>query len=275
VLVGFLAWTSYASAGLFFYEGDYNRLVYQNWEGLFGSDGVMVDPRTTPTPGMYLAGIFQVNRVIDMDTSDSNIPDTTMWQGVFAQKIKTVVPTATGFDLTFENPDRYSFSGGAGDDFTFTGLQADGSMFAVYADPVAGGTPLLFHGTLASDVGSAQDGSLLASMWLDPLKPNNVGFASVVFPDSGVPFGVATFSTDVKTNNTGFSFADLAAFGVIGEVVVRSRFDGNEDPLSKWGFVSFDPADMRPIPVIPEVSSLWMLGLGVSSLGVFVRRFRV
>ena len=65
LLLGMVAFATPASAGLFFYPGQTNEIVYQNWENLFDSAGNVKSVVSAPAVGDHLAGIFQVNRIID------------------------------------------------------------------------------------------------------------------------------------------------------------------------------------------------------------------
>jgi|GEM_PF-6381162 len=273
VFLGFVGLVPQASAGLFFYPGQVNEILFNDYENLFDSTGLLKSPASLPVAGDYLAGIVQVNRVINLTGGGaSNIPDALTFTGVFAQKITSVTPIGGGFSLTFTNPSVTTFTDGALDTFTLSAL-GPSKMFAIYADPVAGGTPFTFQGTMLSNVLSATDSALLLTAGIDVAHdPSNIGFASVFAPFP--PFGVSTFSLSIEDNFTGLTFAPhtpLTFVGPSGELVLQARFVPNSDPFSKWGFTSFDPAEVQP-NVVPEVSSIWMLGMGLSSFGIFRRK---
>lgn len=68
-------------------------------------------------------------------------------------------------------------------------------------------------------------------------------------------------------------------FGIPAQVVFSSEFELNPQGAflgvgtSPWDFRSNGPARIHPTAsIIPEVSSLWMLGMGLGSFGVFRRR---
>lgn len=273
VFLGLVAMVPQVSAGLFFYPGETNEIFFNDYENLFDSTGTVKSPASTPVVGDYLAGIFRVNNITNLTGGGgSNIPDVLTFTGVFAQQITSVTPIGGGFSLTFTNPSITTFGDGLGDSFTLSDLGPT-KMFALYAEPVAGGTPFTFQGTMLSNVLAATDDALLLSAGIDlPYDSSNVGFASVFAPFP--PFGVATFSLSIKDNFTGLTFSPhtpVTFAGPPGELVFQSRFAPNSDPFSKWYFTSFDPAEVVP-NVIPEVSSLWMLGMGLSGFGIFRRK---
>ena len=278
VLLGLTMLAPQAFAGLSFYPGVIDEILYNNYENLFAGSGhpgvapgTLLPGATVPVAGDHLAGIFTVNKINNLGDGTFNIPDTVSFTGVFAQKITSVSGGPGVFGLTLDNPSIFTFTDGGADTFTLSDLSPT-KMFAVYADPVLGGTPFKFHGTMASNVASATDSSLLLCAGIDTAHdPSNVSFATVFAPFP--PFGVATSSLSIECNNTGLAFSPhlpVTFVGPSGELVIQSRFVPNSDPKSKWAFTSFDPAEIQP-NVIPEVSSLWMLGMGLSGFG-FIRR---
>ncbi len=280
VLLGLTMLAPQAFAGLSFYPGNIDEILYNNYENLFAGSGhpgvapgTLLPGTTVPVAGDHLAGIFQVNRVINLTGGGaSNIPDVITFTGVFDQKITSISGGPAIFALTLGNPSIFTFTDGGADTFTLSDLSAS-KMFAVYVDPVAGGTPFTFQGTMASNVADATDSALLLTAGIDTAHdPSNVSFATVFAPFP--PFGVATTSLSIKDNNTGLSFSPhlpVTFVGPSGELVLQSRFVPNSDPKSKWQFTSFDPAELEP-NIIPEVSSLWMLGMGLSGVGLIRRK---
>ncbi len=87
--------------------------------------------------------------------------------------------------------------------------------------------------------------------------------------------GFSDASLSIVTNTTGFLFSPVSKLMLLGpytgQLLIESHFVPNSVAGSFWAFESFDPAFVHP-NVIPEVSSLWMLGMGLSGLGVFSRR---
>ena len=264
-----------AHAGLFFYPGERNQVLYNNYENLYDAKGDVKAPLAAPVVGDHLAGIFQVNRINDLTGGNgSNIPDVVTFTGVFAQKIVAVVPIPLGFAILLDNPTIFTFNAG-GDSFTLSDLAATGDMFAVYADPVAGGTPFTFQGLLAANVAAATDSTLLLTAKIDVANDSdNIATASVAFLPSPLPpvEGVSTATLSINVNNTGLTFNQIAPItytcnpGATGQLVLQSRFTLNTDPLSKWGFTSFDPSEVQPTSAIPEPTSMMLMGLGLMGL---------
>lgn len=283
-LLGFVVMTPTASAVNLLSAGVDNDVFFTNVENLFDATGRQLPPLTPPAPGMYLAGILNIQNVDAPPGSDFfNSGPGGEVSGVFAQLLTGVVPLGGGvFGLTFGNPVVTTFykdtnlngvwEPGLGEDGFVTGLAPGGEMFGFYEDDPA---VSLYesNGTMADDVTKATDDSLLLTLGISIPTDSVTGFVTLVpgpfcpAPPCGVQFGALS----VLQNNTGFSFAPVFFEGLLGDVVYTSQFGPR--PVGSWDFESEDPARIHPESVIPEASSLWLLGMGLSSLG-FTRRRR-
>ncbi|MBI3997057.1 MAG: PEP-CTERM sorting domain-containing protein [Candidatus Omnitrophica bacterium] len=284
-----------ASAAVFVAGAD-NQVFFVNFENLYDSTGKWLNPFTAPVPGQILSGIIGLNG-LRVNNVDSDFDDTTFQlSGVFAQEIVSIdamtgtltlgVPTVTTYYKDLD------LSGGitAGDDVYSTGLAPGSEMFAFYLqqspDPV---TTLESDGTMLDDVTKATDGSLFLTLgFTDPGAGVDPGYAfTALFPPPLFPAGLSFAGLNLIQNNSGFTFAGLdnpfenVFNGTLQQVVYQTSFNlnppglnnPNPDPgTSPWEFISNDPALIHPDTVIPEPSSMWLLGMGLGSFGVFRRK---
>jgi len=304
ILLGLGVVATPASAEIFVPDAD-NRVFFFNFENLFDANGDLKAPSAAPVVGDHLAGIISVQNILVQGNPSHYLQSATdQLSGVFAQKILEVKVDGFGIThLTLGNPTVGSFCSGI--DCFSTGL-APGEMFAFYHQ-IGGGTTIFeSNGTMADDVTKATDGGLFMTFGLD--ATNGAGLDGVfgTFDDTGYayshpilganPEGDAFGGLDIKTNNSGFLFAGINDIneceigGTPGEpgvgcavtrpapllsgLVFTSEFEINPDfsTFSPWAFASNDPATLHPLGVIPEPSSMWLLGMGLSGLGVFGRR---
>lgn len=290
LLLGLGAVASQASADVLVLGS--NDLFFNNFENLFDASGTIKSPTATPVVGDYLAGILNVQNVDTDGTTHYFSSPLTQLSGVFAQQIIEVKsdPITGILHLTFGNPTITSFTNGAGDTWS-TGL-ASGEMFRFYLQEPAS-TLFESNGTMLDDVTKATDGSLFASFGLD--STNGAGLDGIFgngddtgyvysHPVLGLnPNGFAYGALNFVVNNTGFGeyrlINDLNETEIGGtwlgnQLVFVSRFDLNSSTSSPWRFASNDPAHLNPVP---EVSSLWLLGMGFSGLGFAsgIKKFRI
>lgn len=286
VLLGLGAAASQASAAILV-AGTDNDVFFVNFENLYDSTGNFKSVTSLPAKGDYLAGIISANG-IRANSVDTNFDSSTFQlSGIFAQKIEDIsFHSGVLPHLTLGTPTITTFCKGA--DCFDTGLAA-GEMFRFYIqqspDPV---TTFESNGSLADDKAKATDGTLWLSLGLaDPGAGVDPGFAYShlgLFPLGFPPVpGIAFAGLNTIVNNTGYDFAgvndvnesEIGGTTLLNHLVYVSRFDYNPDgslgtATSPWEFRSNDPARVHP-NVIPEVSSLWMLGMGLSGFG-FIRR---
>ena len=260
-----------ASAELFVLGTD-NEAFFNNFENVYDSDGEWRSPSSIPEVGDFFVGIVNVQNIDSLgathwfQASGLFSPENTQLSGVFAQEITGILvdpSDPTHLLLTFGNPSLDTFCKGA-DCFTL-GFSAN-EMFRFYLDSPASS---LFesNGTLADDVTKATNGSLLFSLGL--LVPTDVAGSDVdLIGPGGLPGGRAFGALSLIQNNTGIDFQSVTSEGFTADLVFTSEFERNPGGLasggsSPWEFRSNDPAVLHPVP---EVSSLWMLGMGLTGL---------
>ena len=175
----------------------------------------------------------------------------------------------------------------------FSTSLAAGEEFAFYLQTGLGTTIFESNGTMLDDVTKATDGAVFLTLG-PAVTAGDVG-PGVVYSHVDFNFLTTQFPVDnfgglnIITNGTGLSF-----IGIPGGIIIvdpdgllgtnHVLFDPSivlnpnrlAPPLgvsSPWFFRSDDPAYLLPFNnVIPEVSSLWMLGMGLSGFGIFRRR---
>lgn len=208
-------------------------------------------------------------------------------------------PGAFGPSIVFGNPTTFTFVDPATAG-TFTVPLAAGEMFAFYRDTGLTVVDPIGLGTMTGSHAISTDGTKILTLGLDatdglggidglPGTADDTGYVysilttpatgsqlaglgikyNIVVPGPVVP--IVDPAEILLTFSRGFPLpVDLFFSAEFGPNPLFAGF-GNLDPTkSAWGFESDDPA--RVFPVIPEVSSLWMLGMGLSGLGVFRRR---
>ncbi len=158
----------------------------------------------------------------------------------------------------------------------------DGTLFTV---PLGAGEIFQFHrgpGSALDSNGPTLRGDLPTSGSLFfSLGPDQYFFSH---PKADPIEGLAYLDQKFVVNSTGQVFiCDVSdinvpdGFGTTkGCFIATSEFELNPDSIalggtSPWDFRSNDPARVHAAAV-PEVSSLWTLGMGLGSLGVFRRR---
>ena len=212
--------------------------------------------------------------------------------------------------IVFGNPTTFIFTDPATAG-TFTVPLAAGEMMAFFrdtgltvVDPIGlgtmtgshaistDGTKILTLGLDASDglgfdgvPGTADDTGYVYSALLSPVAGSQLAGLGIKF-NTVVPTPVTPIVDPAE-----FLYTSLRGFPLPVDLFFSAEFGPN--PLfagpdgilgtgddagfsnvslakSAWAFESDDPA--RVFPFVPEVSSLWMLGMGLSGLGVFRRR---
>lgn len=303
ILLGLGVAATPASADIF--VGDTNNNVFfRNFENLFDSAGNIRSFTDTPVVGDHLVGIIDVQTIDANSLTHFFSSPTNQLTGVFAQKIlETKIDGSGILHFTLGNPTVGTFC--AGLDCFSTGL-APGEMFAFYTQTGGGATVFESNGAMLDDVTKAKDGALFMTFGLDATDGAGVDGVWGTFDDTGYayshpvlglnPEGDAFGALDIKVNNSGFTFAGLndikeceiggsPAEGILcagtrpvpllNGMVFTSEFEPNDGfagGTSPWAFASNDPARLHPLGVIPEPSSMWLLGMGLSGLGVFGRR---
>ncbi len=303
-LLGLSALASQASAEIFVADTE-NDLFFTNFENLWDSTGAWKAPTAAPVVGDYLAGIINVQNIDANSSTHFFQGPAAQISGVFAQKIVEIKTDGLGgpIHFTLGNPTITTFSKG-GDSFS-TGL-ASGEMFVFYLQAPAT-TLFTSGGPMATDVSKATDGTKLLTFGLDATDgagldgifgtADDTGYMySHPILGSGIPNGLAFGGMTVKTNATGFDFAgindvnesEIGGTTLLNQLVFKSTFEVNQQGIafktasgldcslssshcSPWEFTSQDPAKVLP-HVIPEVSSLWLLGMGLSGIGVIRRK---
>ncbi len=276
--------------------GSNNDVFITDVEVLLDGHGSIKSTSVAPVVGDTLFGIINVQNIdaLGITRFAQSISPVNQLSGVFAQKIVDITTHGGIVHFTLGNPTLSTYDG-------IASPFAAGEMFRLYTD--VGGTAYKTNGPIASDVAAATDGTLWASLGLDATNgagpdglfgtaddtgymyshPINVGTTNV----QGVAFGALNF----KVNNTGYSFdlvndinecevggglptdpvPCLKSPLILNQLVFTSKFDLNRTVGSPWQFASNDPGLIHP-GVVPEVSSLWMLGMGLGGFGVFRRR---
>ena len=267
--------------------GAENEAFFNNFEVLLDASGNIRAADATPEVGNHLFGIFNVQNIDANGGTNFFAGATDQLTGVFSQKIIGIsADPGTGIlHLTLGNPTLSTYAG-------ISSPFSSGEMFRLYTQTGGGTTPFESNGTIADDVTKATDGALWATLGLDatnglgvdgiPGTPDDTGYAyshPVLGPNlTGEAWGGLTF----KINNTGYAFdgindvneTEIGGTTLLNQFVFSSEFELNQrftQGVSPWEFASNDPAKIHP-SVVPEVSSLWMLGMGLSGFGVFRRR---
>ncbi len=279
--------TSPASASILVVGSD-NDFFFNNFENLFDSSGHWKAPSSAPVVGDHLAGIINIQNIDVEGTTHFFAGPTSQLTGIFAQRILDISSHGGITHLTLGNPTLTSYCRGA-DCFSTVGLLSPGEMFALYLQQGGGTTVFESNGTMLDDVSKATDGSLWVTLGIN-------GDAFVYsHPILGVnPEGLAFGGLNVIQNNTGVTTfqgindpneTEVGGTTVLTDLVVSSEFELNPNGFagralakrpcptsgcSPWEFRSNDPATVHP--AIPEVSSLWLLGLGFGTIGAFGRR---
>jgi hypothetical protein len=281
VMLGLGVAATPASAALFV-AGTDNDAFFNNFENLYDSSGNWRDPSSTPAVGDHLVGIINVQNIDSFGASHWTTlgglftPTTSELSGVFAQRIDSIVVDPldpTHLTLVFSNPTLTGFCKGA--DCFSTGLAA-GEMFSLYLDQPAN-TLFQSNGTLLDDVTRAKDDApVLLTFGLS--APTDVAGSDVdLVGIGGLPQGRAFGALSVIQNNTGFTFDPFVREGLFGQMIFTSEFEINPNGLaaggtSPWEFRSNDPAALHPTGIIPEPSSLILLGLGGLGAGLARRK---
>ncbi len=265
-----------------------------------------------PAIGDFLVGVLRVqgiDGVISLPTfaEDPIPPVIDQITGIFAQEIIGIVahasPSLPFFlhpHLTLGNPTITTFFDPA------TGLPvvlplAPGEMFAFFHD-MGLGTPGTDIGTMAANVASHTDGLPFMTFGLDATAglggdglfgtgdDTGHAYTHLTSPTIGTSFG----QVDIVSNSTGLLFAPIASSDAAEEMALLRGFPTlNHLPYSSsfapnpcfgagsptcpgggsvWELRSNDPGELLPLSAIPEASSLWMFGMGLSGLGIFRRR---
>lgn len=262
-----------ASAAVLVADAD-NTAFFFNFENLFDSTGTLKSPLAAPAVGDYLVGILNVQNVNANSNTHFFQGPAGQLTGIFAQEISAIGADGFGPHFTFKNPTLSTFCEPGAVNCFSTGLAA-GEMFGFYLQEPA---TTLFNSngpTMASDVADVVDGTAYFTLGL--VSGTNYAYSH---PGQGIAFG----GLDFVANNTGFTFGYLVdpnevfnGDGITGpsQMVFTSEFETNP-PFSTggspWAFASNDPATLHPLGVIPEPSSIWLLGMGLSGLGIFSRR---
>lgn len=291
--------------------GSLNTVEYVNFENLFTpmetNDGLVYVAKpigALPAAGDILAGIINANDLTVNGVTTSFDTATLQLSGIFWQEISSLTvegpdidgagPDTGTFHLTLSLPSLASgttlFCNASQTDCFQTGLSST-DMIAFYLQTGGGTTAFESNGTMADDVTKATDGGLYFTMG-PGVSAVDVGpgvtYSHVNFNFVSPLFPVQTFGgLNVLTNNTGLGFAGIPGSallfdpdGLVGtnHVLFKSAIVPNPNRLappigvdSPWLFRSDDPAFLLPT-TIPEVSSLWMLGMGLGGFGIFGRR---
>ena len=245
-----------------------NTAFFKGFENLFNSQGQYKAP-SIPVVGDYLAGIFNIQDINVGGNpphfeSDSSPVD--QISGIFAQQVTSVVQTGVNsYFITFGTPTISTFCNGA--DCFNTGLVGD-EMFRVYRD--IGGTAFAAGSTMADGVARSTDGTL----WLSLTATGGYAYGEPT-DQFGQPKGNAFLGLNVVFNGTGYEFALVndpgeSLFNNNVYLYSTAEFGSNSIGGTPWDTELNDPAVVLPVGIIPEPTSMALMGLGL--VGMAIRR---
>lgn len=261
-----------------------NKIFIAGFENLYDSTGQAKAPTVAGLAvGDTLAGIIKVQNIsagLGPDIFSSS--PTNQLTGIFAQRIEAISNHGPVTHLVFGPAQVNTFCNGA-DCFSIAGKLSGNEQFAIYLQEGPGTTEFTEGPTLAQSVANATDGSLYLTLGYDPgvdgifgtPDDNGYSYGHPVTDPLGQPKGEAFGGLNLYTNNTGLLFNkinDPSEFegDKFVDLYFSAEFEFNDNPASPWKTAINDPAVVSPF--IPEVSSLWMLGMGMFSGLGFIRR---
>ncbi len=278
-LVGLFMMVPKASAAILQID-ELNKIFFNGLENLFDSTGNFKAPTVAGLAvGDHLAGIINVQNITANGSTVFFAGASDQLTGVFAQRIERIDPLGGGAVRLIFGPAQVSTFCNGGDCFSIAGNLTGNEQFAFYLQQGAGTTIFTDGSTMALSKAAATDGSLYMTLGYDPGvdgiygTPDDNGYAygHPITDPLGQPKGEAFGGLNFTQNNTGFVFNKINdpsefLFNNSVDLYFSAEFELNDNLKSAWKTALNDPAVVSP--VIPEVSSLWLLGIGLSGLGL-------
>ena len=297
-----------ASALVLAPSGNYEGVFFRNSEVLLNNDG-SVDPITglpTLTPGDQIWGVINLNELTDAGADPSGQTGPQIWPlggaaappevtGYFAIEVAAALPPGTAA------PPNHPISAASGTIGTLifqattdpNGILAAGDVMNIYED----GNIDYNDATQGQALATATDGALLGSFMMpNPFDPGADSYwyslSPLVLPGSGdvgesfagLVEGSHPFPFDLGlVNDPNEDYSSNA--GVAGGVDVNFWFNSEFFVLpggAATGFAigddlsmhigSNDPGVFMPVSVIPEPSTIILLGMGLVGMAAYGRK---